>query len=60
MRDLRRSLKKSNDSFPGPDQIHYEILHHLPIESLYILLDIINETLKSYTFPKSWREALII
>ena len=60
MRDLKRSLKKSNNSFPGPDQIHYEILRHLPIETLHILLDIINETWKSDTFPESWREALII
>ena len=60
MRDLKRSLKKSNNSSPGPDQIHYEILRHLPIETLRILLDIINETWKSDTFPESWREALII
>ena len=60
MRDLKRSLKKSNNSSPGPDQIHYEILRHLPIESLHILLDIINETWKSDTFPESWRKALII
>ena len=59
MRDLKRSLKKSNNSSPGPDQIHYEILGHLPIETLHILLDIINETWKSDTFPESWREALI-
>ena len=60
IRDLKRSLKKSNNSSPGPDQIHYEILRHLPIETLHILLDIINETWKSDTFPESWREALII
>ena len=60
MRDLKRSLKKSNNSSPGPDQIQYEILRHLPIETLHILLDIINETWKSDTFPESWREALII
>ena len=59
-RDLKRSLKKSNNSSPGPDQIHYEILRHLPIETLHILLDIINETWKNDTFPESWKEALII
>ena len=40
MRDLKQSLKKPNNSSPGPDQIHYEILRHLPIETLHILLDI--------------------
>ena len=52
-RDLKRSLKKSNNSSPGPDQLHYEILRHLPIETFHILLDIINETWKSDTFPES-------
>ena len=33
MRDLKRSLKKSNNSSLGPDQIHYEILRHIPIET---------------------------
>ena len=37
MRDLKRSLKKSNKSSPGPDQIHYEILRHLPIETSYFI-----------------------
>ena len=60
MRDLKWSFKKSNSSSPGPDQIHYEILRHLPIETLHILLDIINETWKSDTFLESWREAVII
>ena len=55
IRDLKRSLKKSNNSSPGPDQIHYEILRHLLIETLHISLDIISDT-----FPESWREALII
>ena len=53
-------FKKSNNSSPGPDQTHYEILCHLPIETHHILLDIINETWKSDIFPESWREALII
>ena len=60
MKDLTRTLKKANNSSPGPDQIHYEILRHLPIEIKSILLDIINEVWKNDTFPNSWREALII
>ena len=68
MRDLKRSLKKSNDSSPGPDQIHYEILRHLPIETLHILLDIINEThfrnhgerLWLFQFPNPERVILIL
>ena len=34
--DLKRSLKKSNNSSPGPDQIHFEILRHY-WDSSYII-----------------------
>ena len=47
MRDLKRSLNKSNNSY-------YSLL------LFHILLDIINETWKSDTFPESWREVLLI
>ena len=61
MRDLKRPLKKSNNSSPDPDQIHYEnFLRYLPIETFHILLDTMNGTWKSDSFPESWREALII
>ena len=57
MRDLKRSLKKSNNLSPSPDQIHYEILRHLPIDPLHILLDIIYETWKVTHF-RNHRERL--
>lgn len=60
LRDLKWAIKKSNNSTPGPDQIHYEILRHLPEETLKVLLKIINECWNSDYFPDSWREALII
>ena len=60
LRDLKRSFKKANNSAPGPDQIHYEILRHLPLDTLKVLLNIINEVWTDGNFPQSWREALII
>ena len=60
LRDLKRAIKKSNNSTPGPDQIHYEILRHLPDITLKILLKIINENWNNDSFPDSWREALVI
>ena len=42
LRDLKRSIKKSKDSTPGPDNVHYRILKNLPNETLTILLNIIN------------------
>ena len=60
LRDLKRSLRKAKDSAPGPDQIHYQILKHLPNEILNILLNLINDVWKSETFPESWRIALLL
>ena len=60
LRDLKRSIKRSNDSSPGVDQIHYQILKHLPNETLKFLLDLINEYWVSGTFPECWRTALLL
>ena len=60
LRDLKRSIKKSKDSSPGLDSIHYRILKNLPECTLKILLDIINNYWDSQTFPESWREALVL
>ena len=60
LRDLKRSIKKSNDSTPGPDNIHYRILKNLPDETLKIILNIINRHWEQHTFPESWREALLL
>ena len=60
LRDLKRSIKKSKDSTPGPDGIHYRLLKNLPDSSLKVLLDIINKHWNSQTFPESWREAILI
>ena len=57
---MKRSLKKSKDSTPGPDNIHYRILKNLPKDTLIILLNIINDHWDSQTFPESWKEALLL
>ena len=59
MRDLKRSLKKSNNSSPRPDQIHYEIWRHFAIETLHVSLDIINEILKMTHFLNHGRKLSI-
>ena len=60
LRDLKRALKKSNDSSPGSDQIHYQILKHLPDDTLKILLELINEYWETGSFPECWRSALLL
>lgn len=42
-RELRKSIKHAKDSAAGPDEIHYQLLKHLPDETLKILLKILNQ-----------------
>ena len=52
--ELKTSLSKAHDTAVGPDDIHYQILKHLPDESLCVLLDVFNEIWVSGEFPDSW------
>ena len=58
--ELRESLKKARDTAAGPDEIHYQILKHLPLETLIILLELYNQVWVSGNFPSSWHDAIVI
>ena len=58
--NLRTALGKSNDTAPGPDHIHYQILKHLPEASLQSLLKFFNDILETGEFLPSRREASIL
>ena len=58
--ELMESLQNAHDSVTGPDEIHYQILKHLPTKSLNILLEILNVIWKRGIFPKCWTEAIVI
>ncbi|MCU7800748.1 MAG: reverse transcriptase-like protein [gamma proteobacterium symbiont of Lucinoma myriamae] len=60
MSELKESLQKSNDTAAGSDNIHYQILKHLPHNALEILLNIFNEIWKTGKFPEDWNKAVII
>ena len=60
LKDLKRNIKKAKDSAAGPDQVHYQLLKHLPDQVLQILLDILNEYWVNQTFPPGWRLALVL
>ncbi len=42
IQNLEDALHDSHDSAPGPDDIHYQFLKHLPDPSLEVLLHIFN------------------
>ena len=58
--ELKSSLTRAHDTAEGPDRIHYQLLKHLPPESLSLLLDIFNYIWQSGDFPDCWSEATII
>lgn len=58
--ELIESLEDANDSASGPDEIHYQILKHLPPSSLNSLLEIFNLIWKRGSFPDLWSKATII
>ena len=60
LKELKAALDKAHNTCPGPDDIHYQILKHLPITTLQILLNIYNYIWTTGIFPNSWREALVI
>ena len=57
---LRQSLQRANDSATGLDQVHYQLLTHLPNSALSVLLKVYNHVWESGCFPPSWREAVVI
>ena len=60
MTELRQSLQKANDSATGLDQVHYQLLTHLPNSALSVPLKVYNHVWESGCFPPSWREAVAI
>ena len=55
---MKKALKKCHDSAVGCDDIHYQILKHLPFRSLDSLLRIFNQIWHTGILPDSWKEAI--
>ena len=58
--ELKDAISKSHDTATGPDEIHYQMLKHLPLKSLQTLLEIFNYMWETGKFPESWELATII
>ena len=58
--ELRQSLQKANDLATGLDQVHYQLLTHLPNSALSVLLKVYNDIWESGCFLPSWHEAVVI
>ena len=60
MHELKQAIKVSRDTSPGIDTVHYQLLKHLPEDSLLLLLYILNHIWLTQDFPTSWKTAIII
>ena len=58
--ELVETIQLSHDSAMGPDEIHYQMLKHLPENSLETLLNIFNYIWTTGKFPEDWTLATII
>ena len=50
--ELVEAIQLSHDSATGPDEIHYQMLKHLPENSINTLLNIFNNIWETGKFPK--------
>ena len=58
--ELQNSISKSNNSAPGPNEIHYTLFKELPTISLKSVLDIYNNIWISGNIPTIWKQAITI
>ena len=58
--ELKEAINKCHDTATGPDEVHYQMLKHLPPKSLQALLDIFNDIWETGKFPESWELSTII
>ena len=58
--ELLDAIKQSHDSATGPDEIHYQMLKHLPESSLQALVCTFNHIWTTGDFPEDWRLATVI
>ena len=58
--ELKTALSKAHDTATGPDDIHYQLLKHLPEPCLEILLHVFNHIWETGDFPSCWHNATIV
>ena len=53
--ELIDAIQKSNDRATWPDEVHYQMLKHLPNNALSTILHIFNDIWATGVFTESWR-----
>jgi hypothetical protein len=60
LKELKDAFHKAHNTTTGPDDVHYEMLKHLPDESLLALLNIFDKIWITGQFLCTWSEATVI
>ena len=60
LHELKQAIKISRYTSPGIDTVHYQLLKHLPEDSLLLLLYFFNHIWLTQDFRTSWKAAIII
>ena len=60
MEELQDALHRAHDTSTGPDEIHYQLLKHLPNSSILLLLNIFNKIWISGDLPSDWSKSIVI
>lgn len=60
MVELRSALARLRSVSEGPDQVHNDMLLHIPDVALETLLRIFNRLWERGDFPDAWREAIVV
>ena len=58
--ELWDAISKSHDSAVGPDDIHYQMLKHLPLDAVNTLLETLNNIWFAGNFPPSWCTSILL
>ena len=58
--EFQNSISKSNNSAPGPDEIHYTLLTELLKITIKYLVVIYNNIWISGNIPTIWKQAIIL
>ncbi|GBN76311.1 putative RNA-directed DNA polymerase from transposon X-element, partial [Araneus ventricosus] len=60
LHELRRAIRCSHPTTPGPDGIHHDMLKNLSKKSLGLLLILFNRIWNEHVFPMAWNRAIVI
>ena len=58
--ELKSAISGLRSVSEGPDEIHNEMLKHLPTSALQALLAAFNRLWERGEFPEAWREAIVV